>query len=250
MNQKLRNFPLVGITMVTCLLLAGCGPADEPARAELEPVTIHWSTWDNTSKAEAQLMLQFQEEYPQIDFQRSSSYLSTDMLLNATPPPDLINFDAGWQLAQLAGRREIADLTEMWEESGLTENVPAGLQQVSAFQDRQFYIPVSVGWLAIYYNKQIFADYNLSPPETWEDFLAICETLLANGEVPLSIAANDAWAIHGWFEYLNLRMNGAQFYRDLLAGKERYDDPRVREVMETWQSLFANGYFIEPPEYR
>lgn len=130
----------------------------------------------------------------------------------------------------------------------MTDHVSAGLEQAGAFQERQFYVPLDVGWRAIFYNKQIFAEHNLAPPETWEEFLAICETLLTNGEVPLSLGGIDAFALHGWFEYLNLRMNGAQFYRDLLAGKERYDDPRVYAVMETWQSLFVNGYFIEQPD--
>jgi ABC-type glycerol-3-phosphate transport system substrate-binding protein len=139
----------------------------------------------------------------------------------------------------------VADLTELWLESGLSEAVPPAIQRLTAYQDRQFYVPVGFGWKAIYYNKQIFADYNLRPPETWDEFLALCETLLANGEVPLAISGSEAWPIYSWFEYLNLRLNGAEFHRNLLAGKERYDDPRVRRVMETWRMLFDNGYFIE-----
>lgn len=245
MKHRDRHFMLAATVMAICLLFTGCGPEDEPERAELAPATLQWVTWEMGSEAETQLVRQFQEEYPQIDFERLSQNASTESYVSDEVPPDLLNADAGWGLAQLAEKGELADLTDLWVESGLTENIPAPLQQVSAFQERQFYIPVSVGWKAIYYNKQIFADYNLSPPETWDEFLAICDTLLANGEIPLSIGASDAWSVHGWFEYLNLRMNGAQFYRDLLAGKERYDDPRVRRVMETWQNLFANGYFID-----
>jgi ABC-type glycerol-3-phosphate transport system substrate-binding protein len=245
MNRRERSTVSVGILVILCFLLAACGPEDEPVRAELAPATLRWVTWDLGSQSEAQLVREFQEAYPQIDFERSSQNASTESYVSDQLPPDLLNVDAGWELARLAGKGELADLTELWEASGLVENIPTVLQQVSAFQERQYYIPVSVGWKAIFYNKQIFADYNLSPPETWEDFLAICDTLLANGEIPLSIGASDGWAVHGWFEYLNLRLNGAQFYRDLLAGKERYDDPRVRKVMETWQNLFANGYFID-----
>jgi ABC-type glycerol-3-phosphate transport system substrate-binding protein len=204
-------------------------------------------TWESNNKAETELIRQFQEEYPQITFERSASFDSLTASIGLVPQPDLINVDVTWDLARAAGSGKLADLSELWELSGLRENVPPALQQASEFQGHQFYIPVGVGWKAIYYNKQIFADYNLSPPETWEEFLVICDTLLADGEVPLSISGIDPWAIHGWFEYLNLRINGTQFHLDLLAGIERYDDPRVRVVMETWQSLFAKGYFIAEP---
>jgi ABC-type glycerol-3-phosphate transport system substrate-binding protein len=246
MFSRLGNLPLLSVIIAICLLLVGCGP-EEPVRAELPPSTLRWVTWDTNSQAEELLIRKFEELYPQLDFERISQNMSTQNYMDETPPPDLINMDAGQTLGQLARASQIADLTELWIESGLLENVPAGVQQISAYQDRQFYVPVAVGWKAIYYNKQIFAEYNLTPPETWEDFLAICETLLANGEVPLSISGSDSWSIHSWFEYLNLRLNGPQFYRDLMAGKERYDDPRVRRVMEVWQNLFANGYFFERP---
>jgi ABC-type glycerol-3-phosphate transport system substrate-binding protein len=97
-------------------------------------------------------------------------------------------------------------------------------------------------------NKQVFADYNLQPPQTWDEFITICETLRANGETPLAISGNEPWASYVWFEYLNLRLNGPAFHRGLLTGKEHFDNARVRTVLETWRSLFTNGYYVEKPQ--
>ena len=36
------------------------------------------------------------------------------------------------------------------------------------------------------------------------------------------------WVASGWFDYLNLRINGAEFHRDLLAGKHSFDGPEVK----------------------
>ena len=41
----------------------------------------------------------------------------------------------------------------------------------------------------------------------------------------------------GWFDYLNLRINGAAFHRDLLAGKHSFDSAEVRKVMDTYATL-------------
>jgi ABC-type glycerol-3-phosphate transport system substrate-binding protein len=246
--QLLRRIQLVGLLITLCLLTVACGPeAEAEPEPALAPATIHWQTWDISSQAEELLVRQFQESHPQIQFERGSQNGSVELALNETPPPDLLNMDAGRSLTELARSGLVADLTELWLESGLTEAVSPQLQALTAYQDRQYYVPVGFGWKAIYYNKAIFDQYGLTPPQTWEEFLAICETLLANGEIPLSISGSEAWAIFGWFEYLNLRINGPEFHRNLLAGEERYDDPRVRRVMEMWQSLFTNGYFIAQP---
>ena len=50
------NFPLVGMVVVACLLLAGCGPSDELAQPELAPTTLRWVTWETNNPAESLLI--------------------------------------------------------------------------------------------------------------------------------------------------------------------------------------------------
>jgi len=192
---------------------------------------------------------QFQETYPQIEFDRKGMNGSLESLLAETPLPDLFNIDIDYDFAKLVRQNRVADLTEIWSQSGLQEEVPTSIQQVSERDGKQFYVPFGFGWAGIYYNKQIFVDYGLTPPETWDEFLQICDTLKANGETPLSIGGGEAWLSYLWFEYLNIRMNGPTFHRALLTGGERFDDLRVRNVLETWKSLFDKGYYVENPQY-
>jgi ABC-type glycerol-3-phosphate transport system substrate-binding protein len=46
---------------------------------------------------------------------------------------------------------------------------------------------VKVMW---YYNRDVFAQLKLRPPETWDEFLATCEKLRAAGKVPTSLRFN------------------------------------------------------------
>ena len=41
----------------------------------------------------------------------------------------------------------------------------------------------------------------------------------------------------GTFDQLNFRTNGYQFHVDLMAGKEKWTDERVKTVFTTWASL-------------
>jgi multiple sugar transport system substrate-binding protein len=45
------------------------------------------------------------------------------------------------------------------------------------------------------------------------------------------------WMASGWFDILNLRINGADFHRELLAGKHRFDGPEIHKVMEYYAQL-------------
>jgi len=245
MQRRIVGAHLRALLLVLMLLTTHCGPTDEgPDRAELAPSTVTWVTWEVSSQAEQQLIRQFQETYPQITFDRQSANGGIDRYLEQTLRPDLINSDAGRSLREAAQRGELADLTELWRESGLLESIPASLQQVSAIDGKQFYVPVAFGWAGIYYNKAVFAQYNLTPPTTWEEFLALCDTLLIQGETPLAIGGEDSFSAFLWFQYLTLRLHGSTFYRDLMSGRERFDDPRIYTVLETWRALFTQGYVI------
>ena len=230
------------------LFTAQCGSADEPNQSEIAPATLRWVTWDPNDKMEETVINQFREHYPQIEFKRERLDFSWERLLNQTPPPDLLNIAAGHDLNALIRQGKVTDLTDFWHEAGLLNQIPSSLQLATAWDNKQYYIPLGFGRVGIYYNKQIFAEHNLQPPQTWEEFILLCDTLLSVGETPIAISGDNEWVNYVWFEYLNLRLNGPAFHRGLMNGREQFDDPRVRTVLETWKQLFDNGYFVKNPQ--
>ena len=45
------------------------------------------------------------------------------------------------------------------------------------------------------------------------------------------------WVASGWFDYLNLRINGADYHRALLAGQRSFTDPEVVAVLQEYARL-------------
>ncbi len=95
------------------------------------------------------------------------------------------------------------------------------------------------------YRKSLFQRLGLLPPATWSEFLRTCEALKAAGVTPLAVGAKSGWPAAGWFDYLNLRINGIEFHRKLLRGDARFTDARVRHVFDVWGGLLRKGYFLE-----
>ncbi len=233
-------------------LAAGCGLMGRNAEpTPLPPVEVELVSFDaagSWNEAEQALIEQFQEAQPNVSFGRGSYAQSPSAYLSASPPPDLMVISPGYLLDQAAAQEQLVELTDLWQQSGLAEDYPASFQALSTRGGRQYYMPVAYTWTALYFNEEIFAEFGLEPPTTWDEFIAVCETLLAGGVTPLSIAGNDIFLNTLWFDYLNLRLNGLDFHQQLMNGEASFQDERVRSVLEVWGSLLERGYFVEKPE--
>lgn len=237
--------------LMALLLLTQCGREATPAPVATEPVEltlVSFEIGDAWTAAEDYAITQFQTREPNISFDRQRFNQAPQSYLTLSPPPDVMTSGAYSFLTQAAQQNLVLDLTELWAETGLREAFPAGFQQLSAYEGKQYYLPIGYAWTAVYYNRAIFDQYGLQPPRTWDEFMAVCDTLLANGETPLALAGQDTWLTMLWFDYLNLRINGAAFHQALVQGQLPYNDSRVLPVVELWSQLLRNGYVIERPE--
>ena len=249
--QFVTRWPMRLCIMLLVLLLTQCGREATPEPIAVDPVELTLISFDignAWTAAEDYTFTQFQTREPNITFTRQRFNQPPQRYLTLSPPPDIMTSGAYSFLTQAIQQNLVLDLTELWAETGLRDAFPAGFQQLSAYEGKQYYLPVGYAWSAIYYNRAIFDQYGLQPPQSWDEFMAICDTLLANGEMPLVLAGQDTWLSMLWFDYLDLRLNGATFHRALLQGQIPYTDNRVRTVMEQWSQLLRNGYVVERPE--
>ena len=233
-------------------LTAGCGLLGRQSEpTPIAPVELALVTYDmegSWSHAEKSLLEQFSALHPHVTFQRAPYVQMPADYLAQPPSPDLMVMTAGYPLARAIEQGQLVDLTDIWEQSGLLEQYPAGFQALSAANGKQFLLPIGYTWSAIYYNRAVFDQYGLQPPATWSEFTELCDTLLANGITPLSLAGDDVWLSGLWLDYLDMRLNGGEFHRQLLNGEIPYTDERVVSVVELWSWMLQQGYFTQHSE--
>ena len=241
------------LTLVALIgTLAACGrePEDEFLFApDSPPVTLTYVAPNNSlfSAPEQVAIERFQELAPSIQVDRQSYRFNVGDYLMDEQPPDVLLMWNGGQLSSAAYQGLLADVSEVWTEGNFTEAYGRRFRDISRFEGTLRFVPSGFSWSGIYYNKEVFAQFGLEPPDTWEEFIAICDTLLANGITPMSLAGQNPFISIYWFEYLNMRLNGPEFHRDLIAGQVDFLDQRVAEVWELWKSLLDRGYFVERP---
>ena len=252
MNKKL-SLLMVAVTLLT--LLASCAtPTPETVTVEKDIVIYNSYMSDPLPReADEEVVAMFEEQNPNIDVMHSivaheDFKQAIRAYLTASTPPDVMTWFAGNRARFFIDRGLIMDISDVWEEEGWNESYSKGFRALSSVDGNQYFLPASWYWWAVYYRKDIFEELNLTPPKTWEEFLAVCDTLQENGYAPLTIGTKYRWTAAAWFDYLNMRVNGPEFHIDLMLGKESYEDPRVLQVFtDYWQPLIENGYFIDDP---
>ncbi len=166
--------------------------------------------------------------------------------LTAEPAPDLLTWFAGNRARFFIDRGLIAPITDMWEEAGYVDSYPPGFAAMSQVDGEYYFLPTSYYWWGIYYRPSLFESAGIeSAPETWDDLLNACDVLSDAGLAPITIGTRYRWTWAGWFDYLNMRLNGPQFHLDLMLLKESYTDERVVAVFDAWRELFEHDCFVE-----
>lgn len=251
------NFGIASLfTLITLVfLLVGCDAQqvrDSLSGPDDEPVTIRYvsgmlSSSPDESAPEDAAIERFSENVPGITVDRQQQQHGLSHYLSESPPADVIMWYDSYELRHVARQNLLSDLTHIWADNDLVEAYGRQFREVSRVDGTYRFVPAGFSWTGIYYNKEVFERYGLVPAETWEEFVNICDTLLANGETPLSVAGQDPFVSYYWFSYINTRLNGPSFHRRLIEGEESYNDERIALVWETWLTLFRRGYFIETP---
>ena len=165
--------------------------------------------------------------------------------LVADPAPDVMTWFAGNRARFFIDKELIMDISDVWEEEGWNEDYPKGFRAMSEVDGSAYFLPSNWYWWAMFYRQSVFDEYGIAPPETFDELLAACDTLNENDVIPITIGTKFRWTAAAWFDYLNMRVNGPEFHRDLMLGKESYEDPRVKEVFNVWNQLFEHNCFIE-----
>ena len=132
-------------------------------------------------------------------------------------PPDLGLLNYNMEMARFMARGALSDLKDMPEAQRILPEVQKLVNNLAAYPGRTSVLPYSVMAASVIYNKKIFADNDIQVPETWDDFIAVCDKLKAAGITPIYSTFKDAWTVsQGLFDYtVGGMVDVAAFYEQL-----------------------------------
>ncbi|SAL61414.1 ABC transporter substrate-binding protein [Caballeronia humi] len=196
-----------------------------------------------------QIFDQFKKAHPEIDlkvaFVDEEAYKVQLPGWLTTVSPDVVTWHNGERMAYYAKRGLFEDLTNDWNKNNWN-SMYASTKEASSYNGKQYAAPTVYYSWGMFYRKDLFQKAGIAgEPKTWPEFLEACKKLKAAGIAPVAVAGRDAWTLAGWFDYLDLRINGNAFHQKLMAGEVPYTDPRVKKVYTTWKELIDDKVFID-----
>jgi raffinose/stachyose/melibiose transport system substrate-binding protein len=189
-----------------------------------------WSWRPEDAAVYRQIFAKFHASHPhiQVDFKpyKSTEYntiLSTG--LTQAGGPDVM------QLRSYGGPQPLIDAGDLvaldGKVAGLSNFETAALDGARGKKDSKVYgVPLEMSTFQIYYNKDIFAKYQLQPPTTWDQMISNAKTLQANKLTPFAVAGKDTWLLPLYDDtFAATRYGGPAFEKKILAGQAKFTDP-------------------------
>lgn len=226
------------------------------------PVTLRINTWENpaTTAVLQELNKAFMEMYPDITVELTTS--PTDKFQQENPlriqaadvdiwagfgfAQKLQSFHTGdVQLAAAYQDIEAGNVLALDGQGFLKNYKSDAVKDAMTYNGKVYGVCMgSVGIAGIFWNRDIFAKYNLSQPTTYDELIEVCETLKKNGVTPFTAAGAAVWPV----DMENLGFIGSIFgdsndlEKSLWTGGKGFMEPKYIEALEKYQRLLLNYY--------
>ncbi|MFD9035414.1 ABC transporter substrate-binding protein [Streptomyces sp. NPDC059567] len=229
-------------------LLTACGSSDGDEQAESGPVSLtYWAWAPNMDKVAAIWNKKNPDIKVTVQKQASGDDLVTKIITasKAHQAPDLVQaeFQA---LPTLVSNDALADISQ--EVGGVKDAFAPGLwQQTTLGSDAVYAVPQDSGPLMFFYRTDLFQQYGLKVPTTWDEFAATAKALKtkAPDKALTTFSSNDSGLFAGLAQQA-----GAQWWTTQdQKWKVAIDDPGTKKVADFWGGLVKEGAIDNQPMY-
>ena len=100
--------------------------------------------------------------------------------------------------------------------------------------------------IVLYYNKKVFDDVGVEPPQSWDDIMALVPKFNAKNIAPFSLGGQSRWTNMMWLEFLFDRIGGSEVFQAVFDGeKDAWSNPAAITALTKMQDLIKAKGFIE-----
>ncbi len=156
-------------------------------------------------------------------------------------PPDSFQVHMGHELTDgYVAADQVEPLDDLYKSEGWDKAFPKGVLDIVSANGHFWSVPVNIHRAnVLWYNKNVFADNNLQPPETFDDFFKVADALKAKGITALALGDKVEFASAHLFETVLVGTLGPDGYKGLWTGTTKWDDPKVTQALETFKKMLG-----------
>lgn len=278
MKKRMKSLMALGLTVCMCLSMAGCGGSGEtasnPASADTgaaadgssavqtadnsadsgDKVITFWNVGtEGADKETYEMAIRQFEENSQSGYTIENIPTQNDkykeklvIAMSSGECPDMYTTWSGGPMNEYIDSGYAQPLDDLYEKYGLKDRFMEGAIEQASYNGKIYAIPVkNISIAGIYYNKDLFAKCGVSVPTTVSELEAACDTFLANGIIPFTLANGPKWTGSMYFQCLAARKGGLEPFQKASAGDGTFEDECFVYAGEKIQEWVNKGYFPE-----
>lgn len=168
--------------------------------------------------------------------------------IGAGKAPTIIWGWGGGTLRSYVRAGQVDDLTPWFDRNPEVKNRLFPSSFGAATVDGKIYaMPFeSVEPIVLFYNKRVFDDVGVEPPQSWDDIMALVPRFNAEGIAPFSLGGQSRWTNMMWLEFLFDRIGGPEVFQAVFDGeKDAWSHPAAIDALAKVQDLIKADGFIK-----
>ena len=238
------------ITALMMLLSLGMAAVS----AEEQITLTFWHIWptDQMSDIVKDYIAIYEAEPPNIRIEASAyqevDYQTTKLPIAASTKSqgDVFFCWGGGSAKTYVDAGAVLRLDEYLEKANVYDSLLDGTLTYGTYDGGIYGLPLKQWAGVLFCNQEIFDEYGVKIPETWDEMMTAVETFRANGVTPLVLGAKDAWHIGMIQNALAVRTAGPEYVNAALSGEKTMNTPEIVRSAQLLVDLnnakaFCNG---------
>jgi raffinose/stachyose/melibiose transport system substrate-binding protein len=180
------------------------------------------------------------------EFQNDAYKTKIKTAIGAGQAPTIIWGWGGGGLKSYVDANQVDDLTDWFAQNPAVKNrlFPSAFGAATV-NGKIYAMPAEqVQPIVLFYNKKVFDQVGVQPPQSWADIMALVPKFNAKGIAPFSLGGQSRWTNMMWLEFLLDRIAGGEVFQAVFEGqKNAWSHPAVTDMLTKVQDLVkANGF--------
>jgi len=255
MSRSITKWLLsAAIMLLVVIFLVSCTEEETTDEdAEREEIIV-LTMWDVSATAEEARVItpiieRWNTENPNVQIRRegfdNESYkIKIKTAIAANEAPDLFfSWGAGFSQPFVDAGKVLA--LDGYLSDEVKNNALDGVLTNSIYNGNIYALPYNM-WFGVFYcNTELFEQYNIKLPDTYDELLHAVREFRKHGVGPIGVGVNDRWTAMFYHNILALRTAGADLCNDALNQRARFDEPEFLEAVQRLDELVKAGAFID-----
>ncbi|MDM5340396.1 extracellular solute-binding protein [Fictibacillus enclensis] len=242
------------LSLVAALLLSACGlngggskesSADGSGSKGKKTLELWQIDPGEKEKVYKEAVARFEKKHPDVKVKfltipNDAYKQKLSVAMSGNRAPDVFTSWGGGWLKNFVDQDKVLDITADTDK----EHFNKLALDNSTYDNKVYGLPLGLSVDVIFYNKEIFKKYGLTPPKTYDEWLKVIDTLNKNDIIPLALANKTKWPGAYYFMNFASRVGGTDLFDSALhrTGKT-FDDPAYVKAGELIQEMVKKKAF-------